>query len=87
MTYNLIVSKEAHEDIDAIVHYIANELANPTAAVTLLNDVEKSYHAVVENPSMYSLCHDARLSSKGYRKIVVKNYLILYRVDDEAKTV
>ena len=87
MAYNLFVSKEAHEDIDDIVHYIAEELVNPTAAVAFLNDVEKCYHAVVQNPSMYSFCHDTRLSSKGYRKIVVKNYLILYRVDDEAKAV
>ena len=33
MAYNLFVSKEAHEDIDDIVHYIAEELVNPTAAV------------------------------------------------------
>ncbi len=87
MAYNLIVSKEAHEDIDDIVNYIAVELVKPAAAVTFLNEVEKSYHAVVKNPRMYSLCHDARLSSKGYRKIVIRNYLILYRVDDEAKAV
>ncbi|MBS4030255.1 MAG: type II toxin-antitoxin system RelE/ParE family toxin [Clostridiales bacterium] len=87
MAYNLIVSQEAHEDINEIVHYMTEKLVNPTAAVAFLNDVEKCYHAVVENPNMYSLCHDARLGSKGYRKIVVKNYLILYRVDDEAKAV
>jgi len=36
---------------------------------------------------MYSLCQDARLSREGYRKIVIKNYLVIYRIDDEAKKV
>lgn len=36
MAYKLVVSKEAHKDIDDIVHYIAVELANPTAAASFL---------------------------------------------------
>lgn len=87
MAYKLIVSKEAHKDIDDIVHYIDIELVNPAAAAGFLEDVEKSYHTVVNTPRMYSLCHDARLSREGYRKIVIKNYLILYRIDDEAQAV
>ncbi len=87
MAYKLVVSKEAHKDIDDIVHYIAVELVNPTAAASFLDDVEKSYFEVINNPHMYSLCQDARLSREGYRKIVLKNYLILYRIDDEEKVV
>ncbi len=78
MVYKLITSKEACKDIDDIVHYIAIELVNPAAAAGFLKDVEKSYHTVINNPRMYSLCQDARLGRKGYRKIVIKNYLILF---------
>ena len=87
MVYNIVVSKEAHKDMDDIVHYIAIELVNPAAAAGFLEDVEKNYHTVINNPSMYSLCQDAKLSREGYRKIVIKNYLILYRIDDETQTV
>ena len=87
MAYRLIVSKEAHKDIDDIVHYIAGELSNPGAAAGFLDDIERSYRAVVNNPRMYSLCNDGRLHKDGYRKIVIKNYLILFRIDDEEKTV
>jgi hypothetical protein len=34
---------------------------------------------------MYSFCNDARLKKEGYRKIIIKNYLILYRIDDEKR--
>ncbi len=87
MAYKIVISKEAHKDIDDIVNYIAIELANPTAATSFLDDVEKSYTEVLNNPRMYSLCQDARLSREGYRKIVIKNYLVLYRIDDEAKKI
>ena len=35
---------------------------------------------------MYPLCEDVFLSSKGYRKAVVDNYIVLYRLygDDAA---
>lgn len=87
MVYSIVVSKEAHKDMDDIVHYIAIELVNPAAAAGFLEDVEKNYQTVINNPSMYSLCQDAKLSREGYRKIVIKNYLIIYRIDDEIQTV
>ncbi len=87
MIYKLVVSKEAAEDIEDIVYYIVSELSNPSAAADFLDDVEKSYHNIVEKPAMYSLCNDYRLRNGGYRKIVIKNYLILYRINEEKKTV
>lgn len=87
MAYKPIVSKEVHIDIDDIVNYIAVELSNPDTATSFLDDVDRSYHKVIDNPHMYSFCNDVRLKIDGYRKIVIKNYLILYRIDDEKKFV
>ena len=86
MAYSLIVSKEAHRDIDNIITYIAEKLKNVQAAVNFLDDVENSYHRIVDNPYMYALCEDIRLHDKGYRKVVIKHYLVLYRVDVIEKT-
>jgi len=36
---------------------------------------------------MYALCEDVRLHEKGYRKVVIKNYLVFYRFDEAVKTV
>lgn len=87
MVYKLIVSKEAHHDIDEIVGYMISELMNAQAAKSFIDDLEKSYHSVVGNPLMYSLCSDKRLQKEGYRKIVIKNYLVLYRIDEARKCV
>jgi len=36
---------------------------------------------------MYERCHDVYLEKEGYRKAVIKNYMLVYKVDEAAKTV
>ncbi len=87
MDYKVIVTKDAHDDVDEDLDYIANRLQNPIAAKNLLDKIEEAYNELAFNPYMYQECSNERLQSKGYRKVVVKNYIIIYRVDDEEKTV
>lgn len=82
MGYSMTISQEAHSDIDEIVRYITIELKNNSAASGFLNDLERSYRNITENPHMYALCYDNKLSKLGYRKVVIKNYLLLYRIDE-----
>lgn len=87
MDYKLKISKEAHQDLQDIVSYISNELVSPIAAANFLDELEKGYHAVIENPLMYALCNDDRLRKEGYRKFLVKNYIVFYRIDASAEVV
>lgn len=36
---------------------------------------------------MYALCDNDRLKSKKYRKAVIKNYIMFYRVDEEKQII
>jgi Plasmid stabilisation system protein. len=74
MSYNLLISKDAHDDTSGIVGYIARELNNPQAAAGFLDDVEESYRRLATNPFLYALCNDPRLERMGYRQAVIKNY-------------
>ena len=87
MAYKLTVSKEAHNDIDEITGYIVRELSNTQAAISFLYDIESSYRYIVKNPYMYGLCADERLQKEGYHKIPIKNYLVIYRVDEAQRQV
>ncbi len=87
MAYKLIVSEDAHRDVDEIVTYIAKELKNPQAASRFLDDVEQAYLRIADNPCLFALCHDERLQKQGYRKVVIRNYLVVYREDAEGNTV
>ena len=85
--YKLIISEFAHQDLDNIISYIAVKLANPTAAVNLLNEVDKCYNYLKNNPLMYEKCQDKNLKKENYRKALIKNYVLIYKVNENTKTV
>jgi plasmid stabilization system protein ParE len=85
--YRLVIAELAHEDLDSIVSYIAVQLVNPMAAAKFLDEVEKCYGYLKSNPLMYERCHDARLEKEGYHKATINNYVLVYKVDDAAKTI
>jgi plasmid stabilization system protein ParE len=85
--YKLVVSELAHRDLDSIVSYIACELANPDAAGDFLDEVSACYRNLKNNPMMYEKCRDNRLEAEGYRKALIKNYIAVYKINEETKTV
>ena len=87
MAFNLFITQEAHDDTDTIAGYMVSELKNLAAASGFLDDVEEAYRNLKNNPHVYSLCSDARLAAAGIRKAVIKNYLILFRLDETRQTV
>ena len=87
MSYNVIISDEAHNDIDSVLDYILNALKNPIAAKNLLGKIEAAYTDLSDNPFMYAYCTDSRLQSDAYRKVVINNYVMVYRVDEAGNNV
>ena len=87
MGYNIVISQDAHNDIDNCIGYIVNDLKNPVAAQNLLDKIVQAYTEISDNPHMYAYCNDSRLRKDGYRKVVIKNYVLIYRVDNNTQTV
>lgn len=85
--YRLVISELAHRDLDNIISYIAVQLVNPMAATIFLDDVEKCYGYLKNNPLMFGRCQDDRLEKEGNHKATMKNYVLVYKVDESAKTV
>ena len=87
MGYRIKVTEHAHNDLDQIVSFIVEELGNPPAALSLLATVENVYEKLAETPNMYALCQKPLLSRRGYRKAPIGGYLMIYKVDEDAKLV
>ena len=85
--YRLIVTELAHTDLDHIISYIAVQLTNPIAATNFLDEVEKCYSYLKSNPLMYERCRDTCLKKEAYHKATIKNYVLVYKVDEAAKAV
>jgi plasmid stabilization system protein ParE len=82
-----VLTELADQDLDSIISYIAVQLANPSAATRLLDDIEKCYEFLKTTPEIYEFCRDPRLSEQRYRKAVIHHYILVYKVDEDNKTV
>ena len=80
-TYRLTPS--AVEDLWEIADYIANHLCAPESAIKLLEDIEDAIAAACAYPFSLPAINDALLRTKGYRKVVVKNYIAFVLPDRE----
>lgn len=87
MSYNIVVTDSARRDLSRILDYIVAQLCNRTAAVALLNDIEKCYENLTQYPFMYVLCQNAWLNSLGYHKVVIRHYVMIYKVDESSNTI
>ena len=87
MRYSLIISKDTHTELERIADYISESLCNTTAALKFLDKVKKCYASLSENPLIYQVCDNIGNGEKEYRKVVINNYLLIYRVDESTKTV
>ncbi|NMA48356.1 MAG: type II toxin-antitoxin system RelE/ParE family toxin [Tissierellia bacterium] len=84
--YKLNLSELAHHDLDRIVSYITVNLASPIAATNFLDQVEKCYDYLKNNPYTYAKCQNIRLEKEGYCKIPIKNYLKALLITHKYKT-
>jgi plasmid stabilization system protein ParE len=85
--YKLTVTELADADLDEIVRYIAIELAAHTAATAFLDKIVEAYDRLRANPHSCELSRDSRLRVEGFRRAVVKNYIMLYKVFDDREEV
>ena len=87
LKYRIIIVETFEKDFSAVYRYIYDELKNPTAANRLASDVEKAIDSLVDMPKRHALVDDFFLSGKGIRCIRIKNYLLIYSVKEENKSV
>ena len=85
--YRLRIMPRAVVDLDNIYGYIAGELSAPKAARELMEKIESSFMRLRTMPASCPECQDDILRQKGYRKLVVNNYIALYMVSHPEKTV
>lgn len=85
--YKLEVFPVAKEDMVEIVRYISKDLKKTAAANTLSAALFAAMVAVTEFPYANPAYVPIRPLRFEYRKRMVKNYLMLYRVDEQKKTI
>lgn len=85
--YKVVISPSANADLFNALKYIAYELENPLSATRLADGIEVCYAALAEFPASHELCRDPVLSRMGYRRHAVGNYLVIFRIVEDAHEV
>lgn len=85
--YGLKFTPIAEDDLDSIFQYIGDELSAPQAADDLMDEIERQTMRLRDFPYSGSLVSDDILGGKGYRKLVIKNYIVFHLIDESEKQV
>ncbi len=81
--YNIEYSMEAKQDLIDIKRYIKYNLQEPNTAQKLITNIKNEIDSLKDNPEMYSVIDDDIIKRFKIRKLVVDNYIVFYRINDE----
>lgn len=85
--YQVKITPQAFRDIDMIYDYIARHLLEPGTANNLVDEIEAGIFSLEEMPNRGAPRRIGNYANKGYRQLFIKNYTIVYRVNDTEKQV
>lgn len=85
--YKLEYLSAALGDMLDIVKYISKELKNPIAAENLANEFIESAESLTDFPYSNPIYYPIRPLKKEYRKLLVKNFIMFYYVNEPKKIV
>ena len=84
--YRVKLMSRALRDSDNIYTYIARNLLEQGTAEKLIDTLEDE---ILSLESMPYRCAERRVGAyagKGYRQLFIKNYTVVFRIDEEHKT-
>lgn len=87
INYKTEFSKDAKQDLKEIYSYIKYNLQEPNIAKKLIIQMRKEVNKLKDNPQIYPIIDDDFIKKLEIRKIIVKNYIIFFKIDELAKSV
>lgn len=85
--YRVDVSEPAENDLRDIVRYISAQLSAPLTALKMMNTIEEAVTGLAVMSQKCPPVTDERLAMMGYRKLLVKNYIVFFTIDEKSKVV
>lgn len=85
--YRVDITEPAENDLVDIVKYIASQLSAPFSALDMMDLLEEAMTGLSDLPQRCPVVWDERLSQMGYRKLIVKNYVVFFSIDEKNKVV
>ena len=85
--YAVKLMNRAVQDLEGIYRYVSDALQAPRTAGDLIDTLEAGILSLQNMPYRCPERRQGAYANRGYRQLLVKNYTVIYRVDEENKQV
>jgi len=85
--YKVKVTPKAIRDLDSVYKYIANEKLAPENAKGQVDRIKKAVLSLDTFPQSHQERNEGRYAGKGYRQLLIDNYIAIFRIDEALKMV
>ena len=81
--YEVILTGKAKVELEGIYKYISKSLISETAASSIMQKIENKILNLKKIPESYSIIEPYIQTKEKYRKLIINNYIVVYRIDKE----
>ena len=85
--YKVIFTNDAIIELKDIFNYISQILYSPNTAKELMAKIDESIENLRYMPNAYKVIKKNNGLNLDYRKIIIKNYSIIYTINEEKKQI
>ena len=85
--YTVKLMQRVSSDLDDIYNHIADDFKETGTAEKMADSLEEAILSLNEIPYRGSIRRTGAFANRGYRQLFVKNFTIVYRIDEARKMV
>ena len=85
--YKIVMNRRSVMDLQEIYRYIADEKGSPGNAKKQTDRIREAIMELSAFPQSHQERMIGRYANKGYRQLIVDHYLVIYKTDEQKKTV
>ncbi len=85
--YKVKINPKAIRELDSIYEYIANIKPDPENAEEQISRIKKAILNLETFPQSHQERNEGRYAGKGYRQLLIDNYITIFRINEADKTV
>ena len=85
--YKINLSIKAKDDLKSIVLYIKNNLNEPSIANKYAKIIREEIQTLEYSTQKFAIIDDSSVKDLNFRKLIIKNYIAFYRINEENKIV
>lgn len=85
--YKVQIAPRAIQELDNIYDYIANEKLDYVNAKKQVDKIKKAILNLDTFPQSHQERFEGRYAKKGYRQLIIDNYLAVFKIDEIQKIV